>query len=77
MEAFRSGACAWGVQFHPEVDAPVFEHWCSGYPEQVEEAGMTLAQARAEQDRHMPLQAELAGRLFGAFARVVAERVPV
>jgi GMP synthase (glutamine-hydrolysing) len=77
VEAFRAGACAWGVQFHPEVDAPVFERWCGGYPEQVEEAGMTLEQVRAEQDRHMPLQEKLAGRLFGAFARVVAERVPV
>jgi GMP synthase (glutamine-hydrolysing) len=76
VEAFRSGPSAWGIQFHPEVDAAVFEHWCTGYPEQLAEADVTAAQARAAQVRHMPAQEALAARLFGAFARVVAERVP-
>ncbi|MDO5494550.1 MAG: type 1 glutamine amidotransferase [bacterium] len=26
-QAFRVGACAWGVQFHPEVDLPTFHRW--------------------------------------------------
>lgn len=26
-QAFRVGACAWGVQFHPEVSLPTFRAW--------------------------------------------------
>ena len=76
VEAFRAGPSAWGIQFHPEVDAPVFEHWCTGFPEQLAEADVTPAEARAARVRHMPAQEALAAQLFGAFARVVAERVP-
>lgn len=26
-QAFRFGDCAWGLQFHPEVNKAIFEHW--------------------------------------------------
>jgi GMP synthase-like glutamine amidotransferase len=28
-QAFRAGACAWGVQFHPEVTETLIRGWCS------------------------------------------------
>lgn len=76
VEAFRAGASAWGIQFHPEVDAALFEHWCRGYPEQLAEADISAGEARAAQVRHMPAQETLAAALFGAFAHLVTERVP-
>ncbi len=34
VQAFRVGSCAWGLQFHPEVDAGAVEHWDSHAIEQ-------------------------------------------
>ncbi|MEJ7789025.1 MAG: type 1 glutamine amidotransferase [Thermoleophilaceae bacterium] len=31
LQAFRIGACAWGIQFHAEVDAPTLDGWIEGY----------------------------------------------
>ena len=31
-QAFRVGAAAWGVQFHPEVSAPTFRAWAEELP---------------------------------------------
>jgi len=32
-QAFRVGAAAWGVQFHPEVSLPTFTGWAREHPE--------------------------------------------
>jgi GMP synthase (glutamine-hydrolysing) len=73
-EAFRYGDRAWGVQFHPEVDPQNLEGWYrTGYQE-LSEAGVTEAQARAADARHLPGQRALSRALFGGFARVVAAR---
>ena len=74
VTAFRAGGCAWGVQFHPEVDAPALDSWYASYGAWLAEAGVTEAEARAADAEHLPGQAERAERLFGAFGRVVAER---
>lgn len=44
-QAFRVGAAAWGVQFHPEVSAATFRAWAAGHPE-VDTEGVT-AELRA------------------------------
>lgn len=31
-QAFRSGACAWGTQFHPEVTERIIRDWCAWDP---------------------------------------------
>jgi GMP synthase (glutamine-hydrolysing) len=73
-EAFRYGECAWGVQFHPEVDPPGLEGWYRAGLAELGEAGVTEEQARAADARYLPGQPVLAAALFGGFARVVAAR---
>jgi len=71
-EAFRVGSRAWGVQFHPEVDAPALDGWYHDWSQSVVDAGVTEAEARAVDARHLPGQRALAEALFGGFARVAA-----
>ena len=75
-EAFRVGARAWGVQFHAEVDADALEGWYRDWPYALEQAGVTEAQARAADDRHINGQRALSQALFGGFARVVTALTP-
>jgi GMP synthase (glutamine-hydrolysing) len=70
-EAFRIGACAWGMQFHPEVDEPALDGWYRDWPQAVVAAGVTEAEARAVDALHLSAQRALSGVLFGGFARVV------
>jgi GMP synthase-like glutamine amidotransferase len=73
-EGFRYGDCAWGVQFHPEVDADALDGWYrAGYIE-LPEADVTEEEARAADALHLPGQRSLSEALFGGFARVVAGR---
>ena len=74
VEAFRFGECAWGVQFHPEVDAATLERWYATYGAWLGEAGVEEAEARAQDRRHLAAQEAQAERLFGTFARIVRER---
>jgi GMP synthase (glutamine-hydrolysing) len=73
-EAFRVGDCAWGVQFHPEVDDAALEGWYRDWPAELESAGVAEADARAADALHLPAQRALSDALFGGFARVVAAR---
>lgn len=69
VEAFRAGSCAWGIQFHPEVDAATLDHW---YAEDFAHlSGREEAAARAADAEHLPAQAALGRALFGAFAGAV------
>lgn len=74
VEAFRVGDCAWGVQYHPELDAAMLDAWYAEYPQMLEEAGTTEAAARREDARHLPAQRLAAEHLFGAFVTVVRSR---
>jgi GMP synthase (glutamine-hydrolysing) len=71
-QAFRAdGADAWGIQFHPEVDAQLFETWISRHPEEVREAGVDVDRLRATVncgiEKSLPFQV----RLFDAFLGLV------
>jgi len=70
-EGFRVGRSAWGVQFHPEVDAEALDGWYAGWPYAVAEAGTTVEDARAADALHLPAQAALSSAIFGAFTQVV------
>ncbi len=68
---FRVGDRAWGVQFHPEVDGAVLDHWYAGWPGALVEAGVTEPDARAADARHLPAQEVLASTVFGRFLEVM------
>jgi GMP synthase (glutamine-hydrolysing) len=73
-EGFRAGRLAWGVQFHPEVDATALDHWYAEWGYVLEGAGVAEADIRALDARHLPDQAALSRAIFGAFRRLVTER---
>lgn len=74
VEAFRYGQCAWGLQFHPEVDGATLDGWYETYGPWLAESGVAEEEARAQDRVHLPAQDAQAERLFGAFARIVRER---
>lgn len=63
-QAYRYGANAFGVQFHPEVDQPILEHWLTEGARELTAPG---AQSAAEQrDHHLRHDAAL-DRWFDGF----------
>jgi GMP synthase (glutamine-hydrolysing) len=71
VEGFRYGDRAWGIQFHPEVDAAVLDDWYERYGDWLEEAGVATPDARALDAQWLDRQSELAADLFTAFAAQV------
>jgi GMP synthase (glutamine-hydrolysing) len=67
-EAFRVQRAV-GIQFHPEVDGAALDGWYAEWGDVLEPAGVTEADARAADARHLPGQAALAEAIFGEFAR--------
>ena len=71
-EGFRIGACSWGVQFHPELDAAALDDWYVDWHEALGAAGVTEEDARAADREHLQRQGALSEAIFGGFGRVVA-----
>ena len=72
-QAFRAdGTSAWGIQFHPEVDAQLFETWISRHPQEVREAGVDVDSApRRLSHRGIEKSLPFQVRLFDAFLGLV------
>jgi GMP synthase (glutamine-hydrolysing) len=68
-EAFRLGDAAWGVQYHPDVDAEALDSWYERYAAYVGDADVDAL--KAEDRRREPDQQRASRALFGAFARLV------
>ena len=73
VEAFRFGTRAWGLQFHPEVDAAALDGWYVRYGDWLAQAGVDESGARALDRRWLDRQAEFSASLFAAFAAQVAQ----
>jgi GMP synthase (glutamine-hydrolysing) len=67
-EAFRVQRAV-GIQFHPEVDGAALDGWYAEWGDVLEPAGVTEADARAADARHLPGQPALAEAIFGDFVR--------
>ena len=74
IEAFRAGRSAYGLQFHPEVDSSVLDRWYADYGNWLAQAGVAEREARAADAAYEHAQADVAQRLFTAFAGIVADR---
>ena len=70
VQAFRVGAAAWGVQFHPEASAARLAEWDEN---KLAAEGFDRAALLAEATADAPVSTEQARALIGAFADVVRE----
>ena len=74
VEAFRAGRRAYGFQFHAEVTPSVLDRWYADYGSWLAQAGVAERDARAADAANERAQADVAQRLFTAFAGLVGER---
>ena len=76
-QAFRFGKCAYGLQFHLEVTAPMIETWLSESNNCGELAGLDYidpaAIRRQTPERISPLE-KLSHQVFGRFAALCHQR---
>ncbi len=72
LQAFRFGACAWGIQFHAEVTLDDFERWLDDYRSDPDARDLDVdvlrAQTRAAIDGWSDLGRELCARFLEAVA---------
>ena len=74
VQAFRVASHAYGVQFHPEVDAPTFESWREVADEAAQRSGVDVA-AAADEVRAAERDLVTTWRpVFAAWAGVVTGR---
>jgi len=77
IQAYRLGARAWAVQFHPEVDAEIVSSWFADDPGPVEKCGRTTGSVIAEMVERAPEMRDAWRPFAHAFAAVVRESCAV
>jgi GMP synthase-like glutamine amidotransferase len=75
-QAFRLGERAWGVQFHPEVDAALVEPWLAVETDIIDSAGVTAADVVAGLRDGLDDLVATWGPVTRAFAAVVQASAP-
>ncbi|WP_051787105.1 MULTISPECIES: type 1 glutamine amidotransferase [Streptomyces] len=74
VQAFRAGNTAWGVQFHPEVDADTVAEWAAGDGDDVRAAGGSPEAAVASVRHAEPALRTVWGAVAEAWGTVVRAR---
>ena len=76
-QAFRFGDCAYGLQFHLEVDAALIERWLAipAYIAEIEACGgrICLDEVRRGIDLHAPRLAEIGDQSFANFISLIGD----
>jgi GMP synthase (glutamine-hydrolysing) len=77
-QAFRLGATAWAVQFHPEVVPAIVEEWALDYRSDPDAIAMGFDPPAhiAEAAERLPAWMEIGRELFGAFLATAASAAP-
>ncbi|MFA5709050.1 type 1 glutamine amidotransferase [Mycolicibacterium sp.] len=74
-QAFRVGACGWGIQFHPELSPDLYREWEAHYAKTADEPLLRLLRDGSEQLQRMDGEVEPATReLAKRFANIVLTR---
>jgi GMP synthase-like glutamine amidotransferase len=68
-QAFRTGSCAWGLQFHPEMNSKMLKTWLQHYPVKVNKSKIVFDYF--ERQQQYIFQAKM---LYLNFARVIEQR---
>lgn len=71
-QAFRVGAAAWGVQFHPEALGPTASDWVDEDPDSLDELGLDPRRIIAEVTEAEPQLGEVWLPIADRFAAIVA-----
>lgn len=73
-QAFRLGDHAWGVQFHPEVEADILADWIAGYRSDADAVtnGFDPRASLAELPKRLPEWNRLGADLFDRFFAIAA-----
>lgn len=74
VQAFRIGECAYGVQFHPEIDAPTFRSWQAVADEAAQRSGVDVSAAADDIEAEQENLIATWRPLFHRWAGVVAAR---
>jgi GMP synthase-like glutamine amidotransferase len=73
VQAFRLGACAWGLQFHPEVSTDDILAWDADWQRHVEADGFVWDDIVSRAHEADEENAKLAQRLASRFAAICVE----
>jgi len=79
LQALRVGTCAWGVQFHVEVESSTIPKWARvpEYDEALARTGSSAASLERAVETNLAAMAEIARRLFlGIMASTVGLTLP-
>ena len=71
LQAFRFGACAWGIQFHLETDEEVLQAMVDGGADELSETGVEAELLLAQARREVPRLGETAAGVFARFAALL------
>jgi GMP synthase (glutamine-hydrolysing) len=74
LQAFRVGACAWGVQFHPEPTLEMLDGWTTALGHLMQASGVDPEATKRLGRRYVPEWREHAAAMARRFAAVVRSR---
>lgn len=75
-QAFRVGPCAWGLQFHVEVDVPAVAAFAAAFAEEARSAGTDPEQIVAAAPATLAQLSEARDGILGRFAELVRHQEP-